>query len=174
MPPKSKPKYVKKDHIEHILTRADMYVGSIRSKKTDDYVAIEVENGEYRIVKDKIEINPALLRIFIEALSNAIDNVKRSESTSTKCTKIKVNIDKINEMYATLDDLIKKERIKNRELKRKLGIVESKTNSSNEMIGDYNKMYDYDYLRNWALFLSIITSGIIISFVFTKQNTQIN
>lgn len=95
MPPKSKPKYVKKDHIEHILTRADMYVGSIRSKKTDDYVAIEVENGEYRIVKDKIEINPALLRIFIEALSNAIDNVKRSQSTSTKCTKIKVNIDKV-------------------------------------------------------------------------------
>jgi len=99
---------------------------------------------------------------------------KLSSSLFMTSNEVEVNIDKINEMYATLDDLIKKERIKNRELKRKLGIVESKTNSSNEMIGDYNKMYDYDYLRNWALFLSIITSGIIISFVFKKQNTQIN
>ena len=92
MPPK--PKYVKKDHIEHVLTRADMYIGSIRNRKIQDYVALEVENGEYRIIKDNIDINPGLLRIFVEALSNAIDNVKRSETTSTKCTKIKVNIDK--------------------------------------------------------------------------------
>jgi DNA gyrase/topoisomerase IV subunit B len=92
MPPK--PKYVKKDHIEHVLTRADMYIGSIRNRKTQDYVALEVENGEYRIIKDDIDINPGLLRIFVEALSNAIDNVKRSETTATKCTKIKVNIDK--------------------------------------------------------------------------------
>ena len=92
MPPK--PKYVKKDHIEHILTRADMYIGSIRNRKTQDYVALEVENGEYRIIKDDIDINPGLLRIFVEALSNAIDNVKRSETTTTKCTKIKVNIDR--------------------------------------------------------------------------------
>jgi len=92
MPPK--PKYVKKDHIEHILTRADMYIGSIRNRKMQDYVALEVENGEYRIIKDDIDINPGLLRIFVEALSNAIDNVKRSETTATKCTKIKVNIDK--------------------------------------------------------------------------------
>ena len=92
MPPK--PKYVKKDHIEHVLTIADMYIGSIRNRKIQDYVALEVENGEYRIIKDNIDINPGLLRIFVEALSNAIDNVKRSETTSTKCTKIKVNIDK--------------------------------------------------------------------------------
>ena len=92
MPPK--PKYVKKDHIDHILTRADMYIGSNKTKKTEDYVAIEVEDNEYKIVKQNIDINPGLLRIFVEALSNAIDNVKRSESTTTKCTKIKVNIDK--------------------------------------------------------------------------------
>ena len=92
MPPK--PKYIKKDHIDHILTRADMYIGSNKTKKAEDYVAIEVEDNEYRIVKQNIDINPGLLRIFVEALSNAIDNVKRSESTTTKCTKIKVNIDK--------------------------------------------------------------------------------
>jgi DNA topoisomerase-2 len=33
------------------------------------------------------------LRIFIEALSNAIDNVERSRKTQTLCTKIKVTID---------------------------------------------------------------------------------
>jgi len=87
---------------------------------------------------------------------------------------VDVNIDNINNLYKTLDILIKKERTKNRELKRKLGIVESKTNSSNEMIDDYSEIYDIGYLRNWALFLSIITSGILISIVFKKQNVQLN
>jgi hypothetical protein len=87
---------------------------------------------------------------------------------------VDVNIDNINNLYKTLDILIKKERVKNRELKGKLGIVESKTNSSNEMIDDYSKIYDIGYLRNWALFLSIITSGILISVVFKKQNVQLN
>ena len=77
-------------------------------------------------------------------------------------------------VFKTLDILIKKERVKNRELKRRLGIVESKTNSSNEMIDDYSNIYDYGYLRNWALFISIITSGIFISVVFKKQNVQLN
>ena len=87
---------------------------------------------------------------------------------------VDVNIDNINNLYKTLDILIKKERVKNRELKRKLGIVESKTNSSNEMIDDYSEIYDIGYLRNCALFLSIVTSGILISVVFKKQNVQLN
>ncbi len=109
---------------------------------------------EYQTMFENIKSNLNSLSSSLFMVSNDID----------------VNIDNINKLYASLDVLIKKERKKNRELKRKLGIIESKTNSSNEMIDDYSEIYDIDYLRNWALFLSIIMSGIVISVVFKKQN----
>ena len=62
-----------------------------------------------------------------------------------------------------------REKKRNRELKRKLGIVESEINSSNEMISDFNEMYDTDYLRNWGLFLSTIVVGVSISKIFVSS-----
>jgi len=109
---------------------------------------------EYQTMFENIKSNLNSLSSSLFMVSNDVD----------------VNIDNINTLYKKLDILIKKERIKNRELKRKLGIVESKANSANEMIDDYSEIYDIGYLRNWALFLSIITSGILISVVFKKQN----
>ena len=46
-----------------------------------------------KILWRTIKSSPATLRIFIEALSNAIDNVERIKKTDTPCTKIKVTID---------------------------------------------------------------------------------
>jgi hypothetical protein len=77
------------------------------------------------------------------------------------------NIDNINKAFKALDILINRERKRNRELKRRLGIVESEANSSNEMIHDYNQMYDEDYVRNWGLFLSTVVVGVSISKMFT-------
>ena len=84
-----KQRYQKKDPIEHVLTRSDMYVGSLKEKDSNEYIYID-----NKIVEKNIKISPALLRIFIEILSNAIDNATRSLITKTKCTTIKVNIDK--------------------------------------------------------------------------------
>ena len=67
-----------------------------------------------------------------------------------------------------LDMLIKKEKIINRKLKQKSGFIEQQIDSTDEMISDYTQIYDESYLRNWALFLSIITSGIIMSVVYKK------
>lgn len=92
MPPKNlKKRYQKKDPIEHILLRPDMYVGSNRIRSIKEYVA-EKSGEEYRIFQDDIKTSPAILRIFIEPLSNAIDNVERSRKTQTPCTTIKVSI----------------------------------------------------------------------------------
>ena len=77
------------------------------------------------------------------------------------------NIDNINKTFKTLDILITKERNKNRELKRKLNIVEKEADGSKELIDNYNEMYDLDYLRNWGLFLSTIVVGVSISKMFT-------
>ena len=88
MPSKQpKKRYQKKDPIEHILLRPDMYVGSNRLRTINDFVAEKIDNG-YHIFSDDINTSPAILRIFVEALSNAIDNVERSRNTKTPCTKL--------------------------------------------------------------------------------------
>lgn len=79
------------DQIEHILRRSEIYVGSKNIKTIEEYVAVKDEDT-YKIMKKEIEYTPALLRIFIECLSNALDNVERSKKTETKCTKIMITI----------------------------------------------------------------------------------
>jgi len=92
MPPKKV--YTKKDPIDHVLLRTSMYAGSKTLKTYDDYVAeFNDESEEYKIKKKYITSSPAILRIFIEVLSNAVDNVDRSRKAKIPCTTIKVNID---------------------------------------------------------------------------------
>lgn len=78
-------KYHKTDPITHILTRPDMYVGSKDFHITNELIWIE-----NHFVKKSISVSPALLRLFIEILSNAVDNSQRD--TCKKMTTIKVNI----------------------------------------------------------------------------------
>ena len=73
---------------EHTLKRPDTYVGSIHPQISTEYILIE-----NKIQKQEIEYTPAILRIFIEALSNAIDNVSRSKQYQVECKNIKVSID---------------------------------------------------------------------------------
>jgi DNA topoisomerase-2 len=89
-----KKRYEKKDPIEHILLRPDMYVGSTRLRAITEFVA-EKKQGEWNIYQKEISTSPAILRIFVEALSNAIDNVERSRKTKTPCTKIKISLNAI-------------------------------------------------------------------------------
>lgn len=86
--------YVRKDPIEHVLHRPDMYVGSINLRTSKEFVGcFDDDKDSYVIKTSDIQTSPGILRVFIEVLSNAIDNVQRSKSTSTKCTYINVNID---------------------------------------------------------------------------------
>lgn len=101
-PKNNRPKYEQMDQITHIHERSDMYVGAAtRQKERDEYivkVAAKPENqADNPIITkvDEIKYSPALLRIFVEALSNAIDNVWRSSEASKPCTKIKVDVDPV-------------------------------------------------------------------------------
>lgn len=117
----SKPVYVSMDQRTHILHRPDMYIGSIKNTEVEFYGAYIDEYNENKeekdekdekspkkVVKDESfkpnmdklyiykkvgQINFGLHRIFIEVLSNAIDNVWRSLNSDTKSSKIKVEID---------------------------------------------------------------------------------
>jgi hypothetical protein len=87
---------------------------------------------------------------------------------------VDTNINKINKSLAALNVLIKKEKKKNRELKRKLGIAETENNAASELIDNYKEMYEEGYLRNWGLGISILFAGLIISKVYKSPTvTQI-
>jgi DNA topoisomerase-2 len=88
-----KDKYQNMDEISHVLHRPGMYVGAIELEDIKEYVA-EIVDDKIIIKHKIINSSSAVLRIFVEALSNAIDNVERSKNTNTPCTKIKVTIDK--------------------------------------------------------------------------------
>lgn len=82
--------YEKLDPITHIHKRPDMYIGSLNIRK--QYKEFINENNKI-IEQEEINYSDGLLRIFVEALSNAIDNVWRSKTKNIKITNIKINID---------------------------------------------------------------------------------
>jgi hypothetical protein len=84
----------------------------------------------------------------------------------TLSNDVQSNTEKINQKLFILDTLIRKEKDKNRQLKEKLGIIEHKNSAASELIYDYKDMYDSGYVRNWALFLSIVAVGFTISKTF--------
>jgi DNA topoisomerase-2 len=90
----SKNKIVSIDQVEHILLRPETYINSIINTKADFYYASMDDSENFQIALKEGTINFGLHRIFVEILSNAIDNVFRSSKGSTPSTKIKVNIDK--------------------------------------------------------------------------------
>ena len=103
--------------------------------------------------------------------SQMFENIKSNLNTInsslfTLSNSVDVNTNNISVNLFALNKLIKKEKNINRKLKDKLGIIEHKLDSTDEMIDDYGEMYDERYLRNWALFLCILASGIAISVVF--------
>ena len=88
---------------------------------------------------------------------NIKDNMDNLES---QVKKTSVSIDeetgKLNEILKTVNGKINKERNKNRQLKRRLGLAENEFNGADEMVRDYTTVYDAGYTRNWSLILGII------------------
>lgn len=82
--------YKKLDSITHIHTRPDMYIGTNKLRNMD----YEFLCNETKIHLERdIEINDGFIRIFLEALSNAIDNFYRSKEGDTPMTKLMINLD---------------------------------------------------------------------------------
>ena len=81
--------YTEMDPLEHCLLRPDTYVGSIRNQERTDWIVLAEQ-----LVHQVIQGNTGLERLFIEAQSNAIDNVWRSSEAGIKQTMIGFEIDK--------------------------------------------------------------------------------
>jgi len=92
------------------------------------------------------------------------ENIKGNlQKINSKLFMTSNNIDKgievINNKLQKINALIKKEKIKNSMLKRRLGIIENKYNGSDELISDYKEIYNLYYLNNFALFYGVIVLG---------------
>ena len=79
-------RYVKLGPIDHVLKRPDTYCGSLHTKTQEEYV-YECN----KLTRRQVQYSPALVRCFLEILSNATDNVARN-TTDIKQTKIVVEI----------------------------------------------------------------------------------
>ena len=70
-----------------VLHRPDTYVGSVTPEEMETFVLVEG-----KMVWKRITVIPALLRTFVEVLSNALDNKIRSEQQGIPFKNIKVDI----------------------------------------------------------------------------------
>jgi DNA topoisomerase-2 len=73
------------DQVTHILLRPGMYVGSTEDAEHESWFL----NGD-KFARSTEVVNPALVKIFDEIVSNSVDEHKRNKSLNT----IKVNVDK--------------------------------------------------------------------------------
>lgn len=112
------------------------------------------EYDEYRQMYENMKNNLNKINSDLFVLSNDVSS----------------NTDELNKQLFYLNDLIEQEKQKNKMLKRKLGIVENKSNAADEMITNFREIYESDYLRNWGLFGCIIVGGLVIKNIYTKSH----
>jgi hypothetical protein len=107
-------------------------------------------NLEYQQVYYNLQAN-------LTTISSGLDSLETEVQNST---------DELNDSLAGINEEIIAEKETNAELKLQLGMVENTNNASSEMISNYKQMYEYGYLKNWGLALSILGVLIAISRVF--------
>jgi DNA topoisomerase-2 len=90
-------KYQKKDLREHILTRPDSYIGSIKSITDEVFVVNDTKDG---MTKEVLTYVPGLYKIFDEILVNAMDH----SVNDTTVTHIKVLVDKENNEISIMNN----------------------------------------------------------------------
>jgi DNA topoisomerase-2 len=83
--------YTELSEIEHTLHRPDTFIGSVQQeKKKSQWV---VDPDETSIKQRDVIYSEGLIRIFMEIISNVIDNKWRSDQMGLTCRVIKVKVD---------------------------------------------------------------------------------
>jgi Trp operon repressor len=147
---------------------------------TDDLTKPQVFLSKINILKEKL---PSILDDFkkyyvfynknpeYSEYQQMFENIKGNlQNINSELFMTSNNIEKdtenINDRLQKINALIAKEKMKNRQLKKRLGIVEKKYNGSDELISDYKEIYNLDYLTNFALFYGIIALGVMLASKF--------
>ena len=77
-------------------------------------------------------------------------------------TSVQKDQTELNKHLVQWNKEIAKERKRNRRLRKALGMVGHKQLASEELIHDYEDIYEHIYLRNWALALSTLVCGVAL------------
>jgi hypothetical protein len=158
---------LQQDNLIDDLTKPEVFLSQINTLKEkltpilDDFKKYYVfynKNPEYNEYQQMFENIKSNLQKINSELFMTINNIEKDTET-------------INDRLQQIDQLIEQEKIKNRRLKRRLGIVEKKYNGSDELINDYKEIYNLDYLKNFALFYGVVLLGGILAsrFVTTQK-----
>lgn len=95
--PSQKEVYEEKTLHQHVLDKTEMYVGNTFVEENDDFILVRTEEGgkaSFHIERRTVATSQALTRIFVEVVSNAVDNVERSRNKGdVPCTEIRVTLD---------------------------------------------------------------------------------
>jgi DNA topoisomerase-2 len=86
---------------QQILLRPDTYIGSVKRIKSIDPIWI-LSND--KIVQRSVAYTEGYIRLFVEVVSNAIDNVWRSQEFKVPARFIKINIDRENNSISVWND----------------------------------------------------------------------
>lgn len=145
------------------ITNPDNFKSKLQALK-QQYPAILADFKDYYVFYNKNPESPEYQQMYANIQANL-------SKVSADLHEILINIEHyaalLNEKVFCLNSFIVKEKRKNRMLKRRLGIVEEKSNAADELIYDYKNIYDEGYLRNWALFISIIITFIAVRNMYT-------
>lgn len=81
--------YEKMDPITHIHKRPDMYLGSLERKQhAAEWI---YKDGRFEL-KEAPKYSDGLWRIFLEPISNVVDNYWRSKQAGVECKKVRVDL----------------------------------------------------------------------------------
>ena len=90
-------KYKKYTQVEHVLARPGMYIGELKTIKSEQWVL-----EDDIIVNREVKWNPGIYKIFDEIITNASDECQRNTSVKN----IYVNIDAENNYISVIIFLV--------------------------------------------------------------------
>lgn len=139
----------------------------IKLKDINDSTGVILD--EYKKLYVISKMNPSNLE-YQQQFLNIDDNVKQiNTKLFSMSSDLKSNIKKLTELIISIDNDIKSRRETKKELKRKLGMLQHKTNAASEMIDDYKQIYNERYLRNWAMGISIVSGFLVIKWIVNTK-----
>lgn len=153
---------LQQDNLTDDLTKPQVFLSQINTLK-EKLPSILDDFKKYYVFYNKNPEYSEYQQMF-ENIKGNLQNIN-SELFMTS-NNIEKDTESINDRLQKINILIEKEKIKNRQLKRRLGIIEKKYNGSDELISDYKEIYNLDYLKNFALFYGIILLGLIMDLKF--------
>lgn len=102
-----------------------------------------------------------------DMIKNSLNSI--NSDMHSLSSNIQKDIDDMNDILISLNSSINQLKTENSDINNKLKGVEVKYNAANEMILNYKTIYDYNYLRNWGLLLSIIIAAYSVSYIYKNK-----